>query len=324
MKDLIKIKSNINKRFEARFSPLTETELPKYLTEMLAIKSSRKPLRLMSDEEDNLLAGMDFQTYYLGRKEIAIDNNDFDAVVEGLYSQYLYNGDVNNSTQLTITVDTNQLIFRDVATHHVEFIIALTSVKSVYCSNKKTKFPNAVIVVCCLPSDSTATVHVLHCLNQSQANEFYNAINRAFNYHGDASGQSNGRDKAARSTVGKTAAFSKVNSDFEANAVSGYKVNTSKTAKSQETKTKDDSGNENTGLLGNEKLVPVKHEENQCQVRDIPQNSRSRAKSVPQTKCAEGRGLLDNIDPDDGFDDEFTDLARNRSLSDNIKARFGR
>jgi hypothetical protein len=51
--------------------------------------------------------------------------------------------------------------------------------------------------------------------------------------------------------------------------------------------------------------------------------SRSRTKSVP-TKGGEGRGLLDNIDPEDGFDDEFTDLARNRSLSDNIRARFGR
>ena len=290
---------------------------------MLTTRSSKKALRLLSDEEDNLLAGMDFQIYYLGRKEIQIDNNDLDAVVEGLYSQYLHNGDINNSSQLTITVDTNQLIFRDVATHHVEFIIALTSVKSVYCSNKKTKFPNAVLVVCCLPSESTATVHVLHCLNQNRANEFYNAVNRAFDYHGDTTRESNGKDKASRTTVGKSVAFSKVNKDFEANAVSGYTVNTSKSLKSRETKTKT-AGNENTGLLGKEELFPDKHEEIQSPVRDIPQNSRSRAKSVPQTKCAEGRGLLDNIDPDDGFDDEFTDLARNRSLSNNIKARFGR
>jgi hypothetical protein len=307
---------------------------------MLAIKSSRKQsLRLLSNEEDNLLAGIDFQTYYLGRKEIQIDNNDLDTVVEGIYSKYMYNGDINNSTQLTITVDTNQLTFRDVVTHHIEFIIALTSVKSVYCSNKKTKFPNAVIIVCCLPSQSTATVHVLHCLNQSQARDFYNAINRAFDYHGDATQAS----KPNRANVDKGTASSKGNNDLEANAVGAHKVNTTKSMKYRELNTtapkrKDTSArSENTGLLGAEELVPAKDEQIQTSVtvsvKEIVQTQvdddacakpRSRAKSSPQTKGAEGVGLLDNIDPDDGFDDEFTDLARNRSLSDNIKARFGR
>ena len=304
---------------------------------MLAIKSSRKPLRLLSDEEDNLLAGMDFQIYYLGRKEIQIDNNDLDTVVEGIYSQYMHNGDINNSTQLTITVDTNQLVFRDVATHQIEFIIALSSVKSVYCANKKTKYPNAVIVVCCLPSQRTATVHVLHCLNQNQAREFYNAINRAFDYHGDATPVSN-RDNPSQANVDKFTAFNKANKDLDINAVSGSKVNTTKSMKYRELNTsgekkKNANDNENTGLLGAEEVTPVKHEEIQRPVKEITQTqvedetrvkSRSRAKSTPQTKGAEGRGLLDNIDADDGFDDEFTDLARNRSLSDNLKARFGR
>ncbi|CAB4019651.1 Hypothetical predicted protein [Paramuricea clavata] len=298
---------------------------------MLAIKSSRKQsLRLLSNEEDNLLAGIDFQTYYLGRKEIQNDNNDLDTVVEGIYSKYMYNGDINNSTQLTITVDTNQLMFRDVVTHHIEFIIALTSVKSVYCSSKKTKFPNAVILLCCLPSQSTATVHVLHCLNQSQARDFYNAINRAFDYHGDATQAS----KPNRANVDKG------NKDLEASAVGAYKVNTTKSMKYRELnvtapKKKETCAGENTGLLGAEELVPAKDEQIQTSVTvneivqtqvddDARAKPRSRAKSSPQTKGAEGVGLLDNIDPDDGFDDEFTDLARNRSLSDNIKARFGR
>ena len=306
---------------------------------MIAVKSSRKPLRLLSDEEDNLLAGMDFQTYYLGRKEIQVDNSDLDTVVEGIYSQYMDNGDINNSTQLTITVDTNQLVFRHVATHHIEFIIALTSIKSVYCSNKKTKFPNAVIVVCCLPSESTATVHVLRCLNQTQAREFYNAINRAFDYHAeDVTYGLGNRDKTSRATVDKSAVFSKANKDLESNGLSGYKVNTTKTTKYQEfnnaaAKKTHASDNENTGLLGAEEVTPVKHEVVKKRVKEVEETlvedqthakSRSRTKSVPVTKGAEGRGLLDNIDPDDGFDDEFTDLARTRSLSENIRARFGR
>jgi hypothetical protein len=307
---------------------------------MLAVKSSRKPLRLLSDEEDSLLAGMDFQTYYLGRKEIQVDNNDLDTVVEGIYSQYMDNGDINNSTQLTITVDTNQLVFRHVVTHHIEFTVALTSVKSVYCSDKKsTKFPNAVIVVCCLPSQSIATVHVLHCLNQNRAQEFYNAINRAFEYHGDVTNDVSNRDKSSGTILDKSSAFSRANKDLGTNAVSVCKVNTTKSTKYQEfnvaaakkTSKKTDAGdNENTGLLGAEEITPVKHEVAQKRVKEIAQTqaedevkSRSRTKSVP-TKGGEGRGLLDNIDPEDGFDDEFTDLARNRSLSDNIRARFGR
>ena len=297
---------------------------------MLAIKSSRKSLRLLSDEEDNLLAGVDFQTYYLGEKEVPAGADDLDAIVEGIYSQYMNNKDINNSRQLTITVDTNQLVFRDVATHHIEFIIALTSVKSVYCSSRKTKFPNAVIIVCSSPSESTATLHVLHCLNPAHAREFYNAINRAFDYHGDA-GKSNG------TTVDKATAFSRENKDLGTNAVSGYKVNKTKPRKYREVnssagpKKKDNSNNESTDLLGAVEPMPAKPEETPSLVREIPPTQvedETRVKSWARTKSAsqgaEGRGLLENIDPDDGFDDEFTTLARNRSFSENIKAKFGR
>ena len=293
---------------------------------MLAIKSSKKSLRrLLSGEEDNLLAGMDFQTYYLGRKEVQLDNSDLDNVVEGIYSKYLCKGDINNSTQLTITVDNSQLIFRDAVTHNPVFVIALTTVKSVYCSNKKTKYPNAVIVVCCLPSESNATVHVLHCLNQSKAKEFYNAINLAFQYNGDASNMSKFEN------VPNTTAFTKANKDIETNAVSGYKVNKSKPTKYRDfnitdVKPNDVSHSEGADLLAEEKLtIQVKQDTGSCShVKDVSQPVRSRAKSVPQTKYGEERGLLNSPDSDDGFDDEFTSLARNRSISDNIKARFGR
>lgn len=309
---------------------------------MLAIKNSRKSLRLLHDEEDNLLAGMDFQTYYLGTKEILVDNNDLDAVVEGIYSQYTYDADINNTTQLTITVDTNQLVFRDVVTHHIKFIIALTNVKSVYFSDKKTKFANSVIVVCSLPNQNTATVHVLHCLSHSQARQFYNAINCAFEFQREAFSMESGKSSPA--TQDKSTAFVKANKDIRGNSLSRFQVNKTKSMKYHELNTKTpsenkkSSDNEHAGLLGAEGLSLKERENSQNEkirnyVKEIELNQfedksgvklKSHAKSNLQTKVAEGRGLLDNIDPDDGFDDEFMDLARTRSFSDNIKFRFGR
>lgn len=302
---------------------------------MLAIKASRKSLRLKSVEEDNLLVGMDFQITYLGRREIGLHNASIDNVVDGIYSQYKNNDEINKSANLTITVDNCQLIFRDLVSHRIDFIIPLTSVKSVYGSNKKTKYPNAVILVCSLPSEKSANVHVLHCLNKNLAREFYNAVNRAFDNHGNdtllmqaesVTKPNNPEEYSETNNMTTT----KVEAPL-INATCNSKIfsTTTKSTKHNRDSKKGGIGlfkGESIGLLQQDEIPrTVKHEKiiTPQEKHVVDAKPRLRGKSSQQIKEVEGISLLDTADSDDGLDDEFLSLAKKRSFSNNIKAKFG-
>lgn len=281
---------------------------------MLTTKSRR--LRLQEDEEDSLLAGVDFHTHYLGSEEMLVKADDIDGVVGDIYSRYLTNDELNSSVVLAITVDAHQLVFFNTTNNETEFLIPLSDIKSIHSGSKWNKFPNAVILVACLPTVN-ARAHVFHCTNQRKAKELYNAINRAFEYHVPEKSLTNDQEeptsKAKHGRVYPSNGKNKTDAKLQDRKLEFEPPSDHNTSPTE---------------LNDKSLVQAKLKGDLTGGQTSPDLAKTlfkgRSKSCTQTKSTEGLGLLENIDPEEGFDDEFTNLARSRSLSETIKCRFGR
>ena len=85
--------------------------------------------RLQVDEEDSLLAGIDFQSHYLGCREVFLDGYDIDHIVQDIYSGYSSSEDINNSTPLAIKVGPQQLEFFNLIKKEIEYRIETHDIK---------------------------------------------------------------------------------------------------------------------------------------------------------------------------------------------------
>lgn len=288
---------------------------------MIAVKASRR-LRLHEDEQDSLLAGLNFQIHYLGSEEVLVDENNIDNVVEHVYSRYLTSAELCNSTVLAITVDTHQLAFFNVARNQTEFSIALPSIKSIHSGNKKKKFPKAITLVTIL-AGGKEKVHVLHCTSQGKAKELYDAINRAFEYHlpddSLSEGQQEHVSRPRNNRVQPTDCDNKTTESTIERKNSPRETGKPRSRSEINSRRTGFNKIKNSFPKGESDLNEGQSSQNVDKTR-----TKVRTKSSGQTKGAEGLGLLENIDPEEEFDDEFTDFARSRSSSETTFKWFGR
>ena len=277
---------------------------------MMAVKTSRR-LRLHEDEQDSLLAGVDFQVHYLGSKELLMNDNDIDDVVEDVYSRYLNNAElISTSTRLAVTVGTHQLEFFNVTRNEAEFSIAVSNIEAVHSATKRTKYPSTIILLTYVSKGNATRAYVFHCSSQRKAKELFHVINRSSEYNGtdnslkDDADESRGKSRNGRVQL--------KNKDIKGKE----KSKDMKRIKCEPETSKDQSGACEAAVQGDMKA------KESFQEADSPRE-KTPVRSTSQTKGAEGVGLLENIDAEDGFDEEFTNLARSRSISNTFKW-FGR
>lgn len=261
------------------------------------VKTPRR-FKLQEDEQDSLLAGVDFQVHYLGSKELVMADHDIDDVIADAYSRYLTNADLQStSTRLAITVDTHQLVFFNVIRNETEFIIAVSNIKAVHSGTKRTKFANAIILLTYVTRGNAMRAYVFHCPSQRKAKELYGAINRSFQYNVTENSLTDDQDKMSRELLTKELSKKTKNLKFGPGP------------------SQDRSDSNPIAVLGYDAKGTRDSSQEAERARD-----KGRPKLTTQTRGAEGLGLLENIDADD---DEFTNLARSRTISDTFKW-FGR
>ena len=161
--------------------------------------------------------------------------------------------------------------------------------------------------------EAVTKLHVIHCVDTRRAKKIYEAISRAFEYHQPQNGVAKKLEADATKLV--------KNNKIQPN----NRENQSKTKARSQTDVSRCRNGSKSGK-GNFSEIPCEpNKGNITKSESAPDVTRtkSRTKSSTQAKGVEGLGLLDNVDPDEGFDDEFTEFARFRSSSESFKL-FGR